>query len=122
MANVTVDGQVRPRVHRRCPRPVKVTPERDGAGTQGVGEGPAAKSCSGYARARRRERVRRGGGAPRKVKKMTDVVVIGGGPAGSTCSTLLAQQGVKVELFFFSSRRRHTRSLRDWSSDVCSSD
>src|SRR5690349_7517056 len=24
--------------------------------------------------------------------------------------------------FFFSSRRRHTRSLRDWSSDVCSSD
>src|SRR3989454_3114461 len=30
---------------------------------------------------------------------MTDVVVIGGGPAGSTCSTLLAQQGVSVELF-----------------------
>src|SRR5438874_11698280 len=25
-------------------------------------------------------------------------------------------------MFFFSSRRRHTRSLRDWSSDVCSSD
>src|SRR5204862_2879133 len=25
-------------------------------------------------------------------------------------------------VFFFSSRRRHTRSLRDWSSDVCSSD
>src|SRR5437868_2466524 len=25
-------------------------------------------------------------------------------------------------LFFFSSRRRHTRSKRDWSSDVCSSD
>src|SRR5690349_24042704 len=25
-------------------------------------------------------------------------------------------------LFFFSSRRRHTRSLRDWSSVVCSSD
>src|SRR6266496_5448669 len=25
-------------------------------------------------------------------------------------------------LFLFSSRRRHTRSLRDWSSDVCSSD
>jgi flavin-dependent dehydrogenase len=30
---------------------------------------------------------------------MPDVVVIGGGPAGSTCSTLLAQQGVNVELF-----------------------
>src|SRR6266536_3897300 len=25
-------------------------------------------------------------------------------------------------IFFFSSRRRHTRSTRDWSSDVCSSD
>src|SRR5260221_4686345 len=25
-------------------------------------------------------------------------------------------------MFFFSSRRRHTRSLCDWSSDVCSSD
>src|SRR6266536_2955907 len=24
--------------------------------------------------------------------------------------------------FFFSGRRRHTRSTRDWSSDVCSSD
>src|SRR6266403_4289944 len=27
-----------------------------------------------------------------------------------------------IIFFFFSSRRRHTRSLRDWSSDVCSSD
>src|SRR5207249_5348027 len=27
-----------------------------------------------------------------------------------------------VQIFFFSSRRRHTRSKRDWSSDVCSSD
>src|SRR5438034_405479 len=27
-----------------------------------------------------------------------------------------------ASLFFFSSRRRHTRSLCDWSSDVCSSD
>src|SRR6267378_6944261 len=27
-----------------------------------------------------------------------------------------------LNFFFFSSRRRHTRSLRDWSSDVCSSD
>jgi flavin-dependent dehydrogenase len=30
---------------------------------------------------------------------MPEVVVIGGGPAGSTCSTLLAEQGVSVELF-----------------------
>src|SRR5262249_56352869 len=28
----------------------------------------------------------------------------------------------KVSLFFFSSRRRHTRLVSDWSSDVCSSD
>src|SRR2546421_5175796 len=27
-----------------------------------------------------------------------------------------------IVFFFFSSRRRHTRSDRDWSSDVCSSD
>src|SRR5262249_56912923 len=27
-----------------------------------------------------------------------------------------------VVLFFFSSRRRHTRLVSDWSSDVCSSD
>src|SRR5690606_39936056 len=27
-----------------------------------------------------------------------------------------------VLFFFFSSRRRHTRFSRDWSSDVCSSD
>src|SRR5690606_41029663 len=27
-----------------------------------------------------------------------------------------------VLVFFFSSRRRHTRFSRDWSSDVCSSD
>src|SRR5699024_11874676 len=28
----------------------------------------------------------------------------------------------RYENVFFSSRRRHTRSKRDWSSDVCSSD
>src|SRR2546422_6846737 len=27
-----------------------------------------------------------------------------------------------MDVFFFSSRRRHTRCSRDWSSDVCSSD
>src|SRR5258707_12025786 len=27
-----------------------------------------------------------------------------------------------LSVFFFSSRRRHTRYWRDWSSDVCSSD
>src|SRR3712207_7801797 len=29
---------------------------------------------------------------------------------------------VEESIFFFSSRRRHTRYWRDWSSDVCSSD
>src|SRR5699024_11339477 len=30
---------------------------------------------------------------------------------------------IRIQMcFFFSSRRRHTRSKRDWSSDVCSSD
>src|SRR5207247_6940037 len=29
---------------------------------------------------------------------------------------------VVCHVFFFSSRRRHTRSTHDWSSDVCSSD
>src|SRR5439155_19057351 len=29
---------------------------------------------------------------------------------------------LRIVLFFFSSRRRHTRWPRDWSSDVCSSD
>src|SRR5690625_5551719 len=29
---------------------------------------------------------------------------------------------LRLEVFFFSSRRRHTSWPRDWSSDVCSSD
>src|SRR5699024_11813682 len=29
---------------------------------------------------------------------------------------------IQLDSLFFSSRRRHTRSKRDWSSDVCSSD
>src|SRR2546421_4413611 len=33
-----------------------------------------------------------------------------------------ARSGPLPMFFFFSSRRRHTRSDRDWSSDVCSSD
>src|SRR5699024_8147169 len=34
----------------------------------------------------------------------------------------LGSDPVAAAVFFFSSRRRHTRSKRDWSSDVCSSD
>src|SRR5438132_13374521 len=33
-----------------------------------------------------------------------------------------AETGSRHLSFFFSSRRRHTSSLCDWSSDVCSSD
>src|SRR5438067_5044176 len=35
---------------------------------------------------------------------------------------LVAPNAAHLFIFFFSSRRRHTRSKRDWSSDVCSSD
>src|ERR1019366_6420083 len=40
--------------------------------------------------------------------------------ASSRCPTTL-QMG-KLHYLFFSSRRRHTRLVSDWSSDVCSSD
>src|SRR5699024_11793493 len=41
-----------------------------------------------------------------------------------SCVSILLVSDVllSVVTFFFSSRRRHTRSKRDWSSDVCSSD
>src|SRR5690606_40017610 len=36
---------------------------------------------------------------------------------------IVAEDGRERNIvFFFSSRRRHTRFSRDWSSDVCSSD
>src|SRR2546421_6382696 len=44
--------------------------------------------------------------------------------AAGGCSVLrvIYLMFVVICFFFFSSRRRHTRSDRDWSSDVCSSD
>src|SRR5690606_39733923 len=36
--------------------------------------------------------------------------------------TVVAPGNSLCHVFFFSSRRRHTRFSRDWSSDVCSSD
>src|SRR2546421_1500139 len=39
-----------------------------------------------------------------------------------TCAVLVYLSRCILCFFFFSSRRRHTRSDRDWSSDVCSSD
>src|SRR5205809_5693670 len=35
---------------------------------------------------------------------------------------LNVRESARCFVFFFSSRRRHTRCSRDWSSDVCSSD
>src|SRR3989449_3575236 len=35
---------------------------------------------------------------------------------------IIVYRRVFADFFFFSSRRRHTRCSRDWSSDVCSSD
>src|SRR3712207_902142 len=37
-------------------------------------------------------------------------------------SAVHSEKGISSVLFFFSSRRRHTRYWHDWSSDVCSSD
>src|SRR5436190_16209696 len=43
------------------------------------------------------------------------------GPA-ATADVGAAPEHIGGGIFFFSSRRRHTSSLCDWSSDVCSSD
>src|SRR2546429_7910728 len=38
------------------------------------------------------------------------------------CMSRSTRESLSFLFFFFSSRRRHTRCSRDWSSDVCSSD
>src|SRR2546421_3823710 len=45
-----------------------------------------------------------------------------GDAAQIRASYVRQQKTDKRDAVFFSSRRRHTRSDRDWSSDVCSSD
>src|SRR5262249_56637717 len=44
--------------------------------------------------------------------------------SGRWCAVIYSVLELDVALFyfFFSSRRRHTRLVSDWSSDVCSSD
>src|SRR5687768_18056457 len=44
------------------------------------------------------------------------------GCSSGSFSIRLKSRSTGVCPFFFSSRRRHTRCSRDWSSDVCSSD
>src|SRR6266542_6437877 len=63
-----------------------------------------------------------------RVKLGNGGLVVDGGGGGSTVK--LSWSGgrcqssgwVPSSTFFVSSRRRHTRCYRDWSSDVCSSD
>src|ERR1035441_8467258 len=45
-----------------------------------------------------------------------------GSPYASLGVGILHWYQLFIFCFFFSSRRRHTRCLSDWSSDVCSSD
>src|SRR5262249_58551828 len=44
------------------------------------------------------------------------------GTYGSSDALYILAQALDADVFFFSSRRRHTRLVSDWSSDVCSSD
>src|SRR3989339_1818856 len=47
----------------------------------------------------------------------------GSGPVVlSIAGLMFIMNFVFFKIFFFSSRRRHTRLVSDWSSDVCSSD
>src|SRR5256884_3392662 len=48
-----------------------------------------------------------------RMRSPRSFALVAGSYLGILCRTFL---------FFFSSRRRHTRCSRDWSSDVCSSD
>src|SRR5690242_622023 len=56
----------------------------------------------------------------------TEVVIVAGNHerprATETGSILELFRRIDDYVFFFSSRRRHTRLTCDWSSDVCSSD
>src|SRR6267378_3624887 len=56
---------------------------------------------------------------PRDLFGATDQHLVGVIPQDKL---LIAAADQPSTVLFFSSRRRHTRSLRDWSSDVCSSD
>src|SRR5436190_11842163 len=63
---------------------------------------------------------------PACVERGIKVTANAGGVNVAGCATAVRDVardlGLAGKIFFFSSRRRHTRSLCDWSSDVCSSD
>src|SRR3712207_1663645 len=66
---------------------------------------------------------------PREVRRPTEFLLLFGNdglPSGAWVvlfgRSSAAWLRVVAIFFFFSSRRRHTRYWRDWSSDVCSSD
>src|SRR5262245_40551567 len=66
-----------------------------------------------------------GGGATAQGLQVGVVGPLAEGLVGRFTGVAVAAQGEQVAdlaAFFFSSRRRHTRCLSDWSSDVCSSD
>src|SRR5258705_577018 len=64
----------------------------------------------------RRQRMRANGG------KRWDAKLSGDQHCGEERRSYGKKALCMIYRFFFSSRRRHTRCLSDWSSDVCSSD
>src|SRR5256885_9017022 len=54
--------------------------------------------------------------------RLDSTVAAGAGVVAITPNAMDHEKHVGDTLFFFSSRRRHTRLQGDWSSDVCSSD
>src|SRR2546429_1550522 len=58
-----------------------------------------------------------------EVNRDANTKVTGDRKVGEKVTVTYTMSATDVEVkFFFSSRRRHTRCSRDWSSDVCSSD
>src|SRR5439155_11162402 len=55
-------------------------------------------------------------------KNLADISTMQGKTAVLLTELHAGDIGAVAKLFFFSSRGRHTRWPRDWSSDVCSSD
>src|SRR5262249_40574448 len=84
-------------------------------GEAAVGGGSGAREGHATGRCRPWDEVGvQGSAAPAAAAVHEGVLASWGAPMCRTVSAL--------RFFFFSSRRRHTRLVSDWSSDVCSSD